>query len=263
MGVLMEYTSIVLKRDAGVATIVLNRPEIMNGVDQTMCDELLAAIDEVARDHEVKAMILTGSGRAFCAGGDLGSSIYTIKDPKELGDIILKFGQVPINMRNLPKPVIAMVNGAAVGAGLGFALACDIIIASDKARFGHVYVNLGVQSDCGATYFLPRLIGVSKACALIFTGDIIDAAEAERIGLVNQVVPAEELETRTMELASKLAKKPTLAMGMAKKSIYQGLTMDLASAVEFEARAHVMTMISDDMTEGIAAFKEKRAPKFK
>jgi 2-(1,2-epoxy-1,2-dihydrophenyl)acetyl-CoA isomerase len=161
------------------------------------------------------------------------------------------------------KPAIAMVNGVAVGAGFSFALACDIIMASDRARFGHVYLNIGVQSDCGATYFLPRLIGVARACELIFTGNIIDAAEAERIGLVNRVVPAEELETGTMELALSLTKGPALAMGLAKKSIYQGLTMDLASAIEFETRAHVITMISDDMTEGITAFKEKRTPKFK
>ena len=163
----------------------------------------------------------------------------------------------------MPKPVIAMLNGAAVGAGLSFVLACDIIIASDKARVGTVYQNLGVMSDAGATYFLPRLVGVSKACELIFTGEIIDAQEAERIGLFNRVVPAEELESKTMELALNLARKSPLAMGTAKKSIYQALTMDVATAIEFEARAHTLTMLTDDMHEGIAAFKEKRAPQFK
>ena len=259
----MGYKSILLKRESGVATIVMNRPGKMNGVDQEMCKELVAATEEVARDAEVRVVILTGTGKAFCAGGDLDSTIYDIKDPQELRDIILSFGQVSINLRNMLKPAIAMVNGVAVGAGFSFALACDIIMASDRARFGHVYLNIGVQSDCGATYFLPRLIGVARACELIFTGNIIDAAEAERIGLVNRVVPAEELETGTMELALSLTKGPALAMGLAKKSIYQGLTMDLASAIEFETRAHVITMISDDMTEGIAAFKEKRTPKFK
>ncbi|MDP6178667.1 MAG: enoyl-CoA hydratase-related protein [Desulfatiglandales bacterium] len=259
----MGYKSILLKRESGVATIVMNRPGKMNGVDQEMCKELVAATEEVARDAEVRVVILTGTGKAFCAGGDLDSTIYDIKDPQELRDIILSFGQVSINLRNMLKPAIAMVNGVAVGAGFSFALACDIIMASDRARFGHVYLNIGVQSDCGATYFLPRLIGVARACELIFTGNIIDAAEAERIGLVNRVVPAEELETGTMELALSLTKGPALAMGLAKKSIYQGLTMDLASAIEFETRAHVITMISDDMTEGITAFKEKRTPKFK
>ncbi len=259
----MGYKSILLKRESGVATIVMNRPGKMNGVDQEMCKELVAATEEVARDAEVRVVILTGTGKAFCAGGDLDSTIYDIKDPQELRDIILSFGQVSINLRNMLKPAIAMVNGVAVGAGFSFALACDIIMASDRARFGHVYLNIGVQSDGGATYFLPRLIGVARACELIFTGNIIDAAEAERIGLVNRVVPAEELETGTMELALSLTKGPALAMGLAKKSIYQGLTMDLASAIEFETRAHVITMISDDMTEGITAFKEKRTPKFK
>jgi 2-(1,2-epoxy-1,2-dihydrophenyl)acetyl-CoA isomerase len=189
--------------------------------------------------------------------------IYDLKDPDKMAEVVNKFGQVSLNLRNMPKPVIAMVNGVAVGAGFSFALACDIIIASDKARFGHVYLNIGVQSDAGATYFLPRLIGVSRACELIFSGDIIDAKEAERIGIVNRVVPATELETRTMEFALKLTEKPALAMGMVKKSLYQGLTMDLATAIEFETRGHIMTMISDDMKEGISALKEKRAPKFK
>jgi 2-(1,2-epoxy-1,2-dihydrophenyl)acetyl-CoA isomerase len=259
----MKYKSILLKKESGVATIAMNKPQTMNGMDLEMCKELVAATEEVGRDPGVKVVVLTGSGKAFSAGGDLGSPIYDIKDPRKLEDIILTFGQVSINLRNMPKPAIAMVNGVAVGAGFSFALACDIIMASDKARFGHVYLKIGVQSDGGSTYFLPRLIGVARACELIFTGDIIDASEAERIGLVNRVVPAEELEARTLELASKLAKGPSLAMGLAKKSIYQGLSMDFASAIEFEARAHVMTMISDDMTEGIAAFKEKRAPKFK
>lgn len=259
----MEYKSVLVKRESGVATIVMNKPQTMNGMDLEMCREVVAATEEVGQDPGVKVVVLTGSGKAFCAGGDLGSPIYDTKDPQELNEIILLFGQVSINLRNMPKPAIAMVNGVAVGAGLSYALACDIIVASDKARFGHVYLNLGAQSDAGATYFLPRLIGVARACELIFTRDIIDASEAERIGLVNRVVPAEELETKTMELASKLAKGPSLAMGFAKKSIYQGLTMDLASAVEFEARAHVLTMISQDMTEGLAAFREKRAPKFK
>lgn len=257
-----EYKAIILKRESGVATIVLNRPEKMNAVDPEMIEELVAATEEVRDDPAVRVVILTGAGRGFCAGGDLDSSIYETKDPGELSAVVLRFGQVSLNLRNSAKPVIAMVNGVAVGAGFSFMLACDIIIASDTARFGHVYLNIGVQSDAGATYFLPRMIGVPRACELIFTGKIIDAHEAERIGLVNRIVPAHELEAKVMEFAMKLAKSPALAIGMAKKSIYQGLTMDLTTAIEFEARAHVMTMISDNMREGISALKEKRPPRF-
>jgi len=258
----MEHKFIILERIEGVATITLNRPEKLNGIDLAMCRELILVTEELATDPEVRVVIFTGKGRAFCAGGDLDSSMYDVKDPHQLKEIIYMFGQVALNLRNMPKPVIAMVNGVAAGGGLGLALAADIIIASDKARLGHAYLNIGVQSDTGAIYFLPRLIGTAKAAELIFTGKIIDAAEAERIGLVNRVVLAENLVAETMELASKLAKGPTLAMALAKKSLYQCLTMDLASAIEFEARGHVMTMLSEDMTEGIAAFKEKRTPHF-
>lgn len=259
----MAYKTIIVETKDKVAKITLNKPDKMNGVDQDMCRELVCATEEVGQDRDVRAVIITGSGKAFCAGGDLSSSMYDVKDPKELNDIILMFGQVSININAMEKPTIAMVNGAAVGAGLSFALACDMRIASDKARFGHVYLNIGVQSDAGGTYFLPRLVGVARACELVFTGKVIDAAEAERIGLVNKVVPAEELESETTKLAAQLARSSALAIGMAKKSIYRGLTMELPTAIEFEARAHTLTMISDDMTEGIAAFKEKRQPNFK
>lgn len=257
------YKYVILKRKSGVATIIMNRPEKMNAIDREMIEELIEASQQVGNDSKVKAVILTGSGRGFCAGGDLDSSIYNIKDPEKLTEIILMSGQISINLRNMPKPVIAMVNGAAVGAGFSFALACDIIFASDKARFGHAYLNLGIQSDSGATYFLPRIIGVPKACELIFTGRIIDAAEAERLGIVNRVVPAAELEAKTMEFALSLTQKSAFSIGMAKKSIYQGLTMDFASAIESESRAHVLTMLSDNMKEGIAALKDKRPPRFK
>ena len=258
-----EYKAIILKKEAGVATIIFNQPEKMNAMNEELIGELIPATENVQNDPEIKVMILTGSGRVFSAGGDLDSSVYDLKDPGELSELIFKFGQFSLTLKNMPKPVIAMVNGVAAGSGFSFVLACDIIIASDKARFGHIYQNIGIQSDGGASYFLPRIIGVHKACELIFSGDVIDAHEAERIGLVNRVVPAEDLEEKTMEFALKLTGKSPFAMGMAKKSIYQGLDMDLTTALESEARGHTLTMLSDNMQEGIAAFKEKRTPKFK
>ena len=151
----MAYKTIILEKKDKVAKLTLNRPDKMNGLDQEMCQELVAATEEVGKDGDVKAVIITGSGKAFCAGGDLSSTMYDVKDPKALSDIILMFGQVSVNINTMAKPTIAMVNGAAVGAGFSFALACDMRIASDKARFGHVYLNIGVQSDAGGTYFLP------------------------------------------------------------------------------------------------------------
>ena len=259
----MNYQTIIITKEEDVATITLNRPEVMNAVNEEMLKELVEATREVGDDEAVKAVILTGAGRAFCAGGDLEAPMYKITNSAEMRGLIVEFGKIPLNLRNMLKPVIAAVNGAAVGAGLGFALAADIIIASERARFGHVYRNIGLMSDCGSIYFLPRLIGVSRACEIIFTGKVIDAREAERIGLVNKVVPADQLESVTKELALKLAKGPSVAIGLAKISIYQGLGMDLPTAIEWEARAHAISMLTEDMQEGIKAFKEKREPVFK
>lgn len=259
----MNYNAIKLIKEEGIATILLNRPERMNALDLESLRELLRATEEVGSDEKVKVLILTGVGRAFCAGGDLNSPMYDITNPEELRKIIVEFGKVPLNLRNMPKPVISAVNGAAVGVGLGFALAADIIIASEDARFGHAYANIGLMSDGGSIYFLPRLIGVSKACELMFTGKIIDAKEAERIGLVNQVVPADRLESVVKELAHRLARGPSMAIAMQKISLYQGLLMDLPTAIEWEARAMSLCMLSEDMKEGIKAFKEKRPPLFK
>lgn len=258
----MDYKSILLEIENGIAKITMRRPDQMNAVNIEMASELVEVTESLGRNKEVRVVVLTGDDRAFCAGGDLNSSIYDIKNPIELERVILMVGQISLNIRNMSKPVIAMINGAAVGAGFSFSLACDMRICSDKAKLGHVYMNLGVQSDAGGIHFLPRLVGTAKACELVFTGNIIDAHEAERIGLVNKVVPADELESETMKLASHLATRASFALSVAKKSIYQGLNMDLATAVEFEARAQTLTMLSDDMTEGIAAFKEKRSPKF-
>ncbi len=258
----MTYQSVVLEREEGVALLSLNRPDKLNGMDVDMADELTSAVDAAGADPEARVLVITGKGRAFCAGGDLDSSMYDIRDPQELESIVLKFGRVAMALRNMPKPVIAMVNGAAVGGGFGLALAADIRIASEKARLGHAYLNIGVQSDTGAIYFLGALLGPAKAAELIFSGRILDAAEAERIGLVNRVLPAERLEAETMKMARKMARGPQLAMGLAKKALYQSLTLTMAEAVELEARGHVLTMLSDDMAEGIAAFKEKRAPRF-
>lgn len=259
----MTYQTIIVTKEDGIAKITLNRPEAMNSVNEQMLKDLLEATRDVESDEAVKVVVLSGAGRAFCAGGDLNAPMYKITNPLEMRRLVAEFGKIPLNLRNMPKPVIAAVNGAAVGAGLGFALAADIIIASEQARFGHVYRNIGLMSDCGSIYFLPRLIGVSRACEIIFTGKVIDAREAERIGLVNRVVPADQLEAVTRELAQQLARGPAVAMGLAKMSLYQGLGMDLATALEWEARAHAICMLSEDMQEGIRAFKEKRQPVFK
>jgi 2-(1,2-epoxy-1,2-dihydrophenyl)acetyl-CoA isomerase len=163
----------------------------------------------------------------------------------------------------MDQPVIAAVNGHAVGAGCDLALACDIRIASDRAKFGAVYTTLGYVPDVGATYFFPRLVGVARACELIFTGDIIDAREAERIGLVNRVVPHYQLEEETKKLATRLAKGATLAIAMAKNAIYRGLNIDLATELDYEGYLASVSLHTEDLKEGLEAFIEKRKPNFK
>ncbi len=259
----MNYQTILVTKENGIATIKLNRPDAMNSVNEKMLEEFVEVTGALKNDDTVKVVVLTGAGRAFCAGGDLGAPMFSISNSAEMIRLVEEFGKLPLNLRSMPKPVIASVNGAAVGAGLGFALAADIIIASDKARFGHAYRNIGLMSDAGSIYFLTQLVGVNRACEIIFTGKIIDANEAEKIGLVNKVVPADQLEAATKEMALALAMGPSVAIGLAKMTIYQGLGMDLPTAIEWEARAHTITMLTEDMKEGIKAFKEKRAPLFK
>ncbi len=259
----MRYDTIMLKKEDKIATIIFNRPEKMNAVTPQMIEEILKVIAELSGDEGIKVVILTGAGRGFCAGSDLEHPVFTMQDPELIKRAVEDFGRLSLGLRSMPKPVIASVNGPAVGAGCNFALACDIIIASEGARFGQAFVNIGLHPDSGGSYFLPRLVGIAKACELIFTGKIIDAREAEKIGLVNQVVPASLLEAKTRELALQLAQGPTLALGLAKTSLYQGLEMNLYQVLEMEAKAQTLCILSGDVIEGIKAFREKRKPDFK
>lgn len=259
----MAYESIIYKKEAGVAYIILNQPKQMNSMTQQLLDESSQAVDEAARDAEVRVIVLTGSGHAFCAGANLGHPVFKASTPREIYKEMVSFHKIPLQLRSASKPVIASVNGAAVGAGANLALACDIIIASDQARFGQVFVNIGAHPDTGGTYFLPRCIGLPRACELLMTGRIIDAQEAERIGMVSRVVPADKLEAATREMAESLAKGPPAVLSMIKESIYEALEMDLAAALEREANCQAIVINSEDNREGIAAFLEKRKPVFK
>ncbi|MBI2864671.1 MAG: enoyl-CoA hydratase/isomerase family protein [Chloroflexi bacterium] len=263
----MEYEDIVLAKKDGIATITLDRPERMNAFTAGMKESLPLAIDEVRRNDDLKVLVLTGAGRGFCTGadvGDLGSrAVGSASTPYDRRNYILGVQRLVLALRGLDKPTIAMVNGPAVGAGCDLALGCDMRIASENARFGEVYIKLGVVPGNGGMYFLPRLAGVAKACELIFTGEIIDAREAERIGLVNKVVPAAELEAETMRLAARIAAGPPIAMRLAKIGIYECLTRDLASSLDYSALAMGIAQSTEDHREGTTAFKEKRPPVFR
>lgn len=260
-----NYETILLTKEDGIATVYLNRPEKLNAVDSTVVRELGQALREIASDTTVRVVIITGKGRAFCAGGDLDwvlSEVVTKEDASQLRPFFRELHDVIVFMRRLEKPIIAAVNGPAVGAGADLAMACDIRIAADTASFGEVYARIGVLPDTGGTYFLPRLVGVGKACELIFTGDIIDAKEAERIRLVNKVVPLDKLEKTTKELATRLANGPTIAIGLAKTLIYRGLTLDLDTALDEVVNAVAICFKTKDLKEGTSAFLEKRKPVF-
>jgi len=241
----MDYQGIIYTKEEGIATITLNRPERMNAFSPEMQDSIYRAIDDAAADDDVRVLVLTGTGRAFCTGADVKamaekasqSGGETAKQPE--------VQRVPLYvlLHQFEKPVICAVNGIAVGGGFDLALGCDIRIASDKATFAEIFIRRGLIPAAGGIYFLPRLVGMDKALQLIWTGDMIDAKEAERIGLVTMVVPHGELGNATRELAEKLAKGAPLAIKKSKRALYVGLentlqaTLDYASGINKELMA--------------------------
>ena len=264
----MNYEAIILEKSEGIATITLNRPEKLNALNNKMAEELPQAFDEVATDDSINVVVITGAGRAFCAGADVQERFLGTIEKMKRGEINLAleptFPDIALPaLRRIEKPVIASVNGPATGFGSTLTLACDIRIASENARFVAAWIRRALMPDLGASYMLPRTVGLSKACELIFTGDAIDAKEAERIGLVSNVVPHEQLMSTTMELARRLAKGPPIAIQLAKRAIYEAQHMDMEATVEFERLGFAMTMRSEDASEGTRAFLEKREAIFK
>jgi 2-(1,2-epoxy-1,2-dihydrophenyl)acetyl-CoA isomerase len=260
------YETISLTTSGQVGTITLNRPDSLNSLNDRMTTELTDAVDECRRDPSVRAVILTGAGRAFSSGQDLGDLKKKYADPNHVphlaDDLRRRYNPIVVGFRELEKPVIAAVNGVAAGAGLGLALACDIRIASDKASFIEVFINVGLVPDCGNTYVLPRLVGLGKALELCFTGDKVSAEQALALGLVNRVVPAEKLMESANELAGKLAALPTRAIGLTKRLLHQSLTSTLDSQLEAEALAQETAGLTADHREGVTAFFEKRPARF-
>jgi enoyl-CoA hydratase/carnithine racemase len=259
----MSYSTLILQKENGLATITLNRPEKLNAICPEMVTVLLDTIDEIGKDEEIRAVLLHGAGRAVCAGGDVKELLSLTDNPVELMESSRSGARIISGMRNMPKPWVAAVNGPAIGAGCNLVLGCDIIIAARNATFSLAFMNLGLHPDTGGVYLLTRLVGTARACELIFTGKTIDATEAERIGLINQVASEDELESTAKGMALRLARGPSKALGMAKASIYQAVTMDMASVLEAEVRAASLSIATEDAREGIKAILEKRKPEFK
>ena len=258
----MGYQTLLCARTDAIATITLNRPDARNALDFAMRRELLAALDEVDADGAARVLVLTGAGGHFCSGGDVKTMRDKRHTPAEGRARVELLNRAITRLVEFPKPTIAMVDGYAVGAGTNLALCCDLIVASDRARFGEVFSKIGLVPDGGGTWLVQRLVGIARAKELIFTADVIDAAEAERIGLVNRVVPVAELVTVTRALAEKIAAGPPAVLRMAKHMVNRAATSDLATALDLEAFSQGLAIASEDHQEGLAAFFEKRPPKF-
>ena len=263
----MGQQKIILHKEGGVATITLNRPEVRNALSPDMLENFAALLDD-CMDRDVRAVVITGSGGAFCSGADVRDFTQVLdKGPQELSAHLeyvadLLHRSVVLKVRHLPKPVIASVGGVAAGAGFSLALACDLRVASDNARFFLAYANIGATADGGSTYYLPRLLGPARAMEVYLTKQPISAQVALEMGLVNRVVPADEIERHPLEMAQSLASGPTVAYGRVKALMDRSWTSDLASQLDEETRAISDITLTRDFQEGITAFIEKRDPRF-
>lgn len=241
-----------------IATITLNNPERKNAFTREMLDECQAAFWRASDDDDVRVIVLTGAGEAFSAGGDVSGMAREFNAVERKQHLWLRMQGVPKAVELIDKPSIAMVNGDAVGGGMDVALMCDMRIASENARFSEAYVRLGLVPGDGGAYFLPRLVGMQKALELLLTGDFIDAREAERIGIVNKTVAAQDLHTETYKLAQRIASRPPLAVRMTKRLAYQSARTDLRTALEIASSHVAVIQQSKDHKEAVQAFREKR-----
>ncbi len=247
--------------DGPVATLTLHRPAALNALTVPVKVALREALESIAADRTVRAVILTGAGRAFCAGQDLAERDEPDAAPLDV-EVRERYNPIIRTLRSMGQPVIAAVNGVAAGAGASLAFACDLRIAAEEARFVLAFGRIGLVPDSGATWFLPRLVGPAKAAELALVGDPVDAAEALRLGLVWRVVPGDQLMTEARELAGRLAAGAPLALSLTKGALDRSLTIDLDEALDGEAKLQGIAGASADHAEGLAAFREKRSPRF-
>jgi enoyl-CoA hydratase/carnithine racemase len=258
------YEHIQVAENEGILTITLNRPDRLNAFIGHMRRDLAEALEHAASDRSVRVVIITGAGRAFCAGGDIAfmAELMQRRDAEEFSRILGAGRRVILAIRQMTKPVIASINGPASVAGFNLALACDLRIASTAATFSQSFAKVGLHPDWGGTYFLPRLVTPNKACEMFFLGESIDAAEAERLGIVNQVVAPEELESATLQLAERLRAAPPIALAAAKHAVYMSHGSELEEMLRYETEAQLRCFESHDAHEGVHAFLEKREPRF-
>jgi len=258
----LRYENVKVEKEDGIALLYINRPEALNALNTKTLTEMKDALEEISKEEGIRVVIITGSGeKAFVAGADIKEMLD--KSPLEMREFTILGHSVMKTLANMSKVTIAAVNGYALGGGCELALACDMRIASERARFGQPEVNLGIFPGFGGTQRLPRLIGKGKASELILTGDMIDGKEAERIGLVNKVVPSEKLLEEAKALGRKILSKGPIAVRLAKSSINKSLETNLETGLAYEIEAVSLTFSTEDKKEGMKAFLEKRQPKFK
>ncbi|HJU65212.1 MAG TPA: enoyl-CoA hydratase-related protein [Gemmatimonadaceae bacterium] len=260
----MSYQHILLSHADGVGTLTLNRPDKLNAFAGTMRTEIAEALEELEHDETVRVIVITGAGRGFCAGADVGYMAELVQrhDVEAMAALVEAGRRVVSIIRRSSKPVIGSINGVAAGGGANLALACDIRIASEQAKLGQTFNRIGLHPDWGATYFVPRLVGPAKALELFWLAELVDAAECLRLGLFNRVVAHGALERETRTMAAALAAKPTLPLALAKRAVYQSMDRSLAEMLDYELEAQLRCFESRDAAEGIRAFLEKRAPTF-
>lgn len=257
----MTYQTLLRETHDGIALIRMNHAKKMNALGAELRTDLLACLESLARDEGVRVVVLTGSGKSFCAGGDL-QELKVKRSVSQARTYVRQVSQIISAVRNMEKPIIGAVNGAAVGAGFSLAMACDLIVASEKAFFSLAFVKIGLVPDLGATYFVPRLFGSTKAKEMAFSGQTLSSQDLYNLGFVNHLVDSEALEQKALELARQIAAGPPLALGLTKKMMNQSWEINLETALEIEAQFQAACMQSEDFHEGVGAFYEKRPPRF-
>lgn len=259
----MSDTPTILYEAAGpVATITLSRPEVYNALNAQLHRELMAALRQAERDAAIRCVLITGTGKAFCSGQDL-REFADVGRGLDIGARLREsYNPLVMAMRRMGKPIVAAVNGPAAGAGMSLALACDFRVAAESARFSAAFVNIGLIPDCGMVYFLPRLIGHARALEMCLTGAQVDAATALAWGLVSRVAPDAEFPEAARAFAEALADRPAAAVGMIKRALEMSQYSDLPQVLEYEAEAQVVAGAHPDFLEGVAAFREKRPPRW-
>ncbi|HAG09341.1 MAG TPA: hypothetical protein DCK87_07275 [Desulfotomaculum sp.] len=268
----MSGETILIKKEGKIAIITLNRPERRNAINRQMMEELITAIEEMSFDEEVRVVMLTGAGKAFCSGADV-DLMAGGKEGEVLGEqdvealrrsyVFVAAKKLILGLRKLEKPTVAVVNGVCVGAGFDLALACDLRLGSQNTTFMCGFVKIGLFPGFGATWLYPRIMGSGKALELLYTGDALSAEDAERVGVLNKIVPAADLDKEALVLAQKIAAGPPIALRLMKAQVYEGLNMDLEMALGHAAMCEAITLASQDHKEGVAALREKRNPNFK